>query len=781
MGQRTVELPLFVLVAGVAAFILTDLLGWIRLNSVVTNLLAGGVFLVLLLWNIVQLRGTAQMVGIANILVYMQIVCLFQEKDDRTCWALALLGLLQVVVAAALNQSVVFGVLLIAYLALAPATLGLLCAFRQLSGRPELPASDTPLSQRDSGGFRAVCRVNEATERQIVRLVRRHVRWVLATTLVVTVALFFLMPRPRSQAFSGLVRMPVRSVGFTDRVRLGELGRVIENPQEVLRIRLTDAVSDERYPVLGPIYLRGAILTDYSRGQWSHPGSWAPATMWPLPALPVSERKGLVRQDIVIEPLDRPELFCVWPILAEYTNPGVLLDVRKMTLVRSTELVQTRFRYQLLTPAFHEGQQWQASPTFTPSEFDPQLRRLPDRDGPNGIPTLYALADEWVREFHLNPDDPYTIARIFERQLRDSGRFSYTLQGQPRDPRIDPIEDFLTRNPRGHCEYFATALVLLLRSVGVPARLVIGYKTEEWNPIGGFFQVRQLHAHAWVEVYLRMDQLPEELRLEGPIWDRAVGVWLRLDPTPPPENSLPFRIYWAMWRVFDWMDFLWRHYVVELDRSRQQEAIYRPISTLVSAIWAELQSSVEEAGNRAAAIARQVAQRVASPFGRAIAVVLGLGFVAVLVVALRHQGREFIRSLLSLLRIAQKERAPQDHIVAFYRQLERLLARWGLQRPASQTPRELARRARSLLADCGVNSELGHIPERIVDAFYQVRFGKTHLSEETDRDMHAQLDLLAKIRPPMWNALNSRRVRAGLGSRLGRRFGLPKTSSENSG
>ncbi|MCS7236987.1 MAG: DUF3488 and transglutaminase-like domain-containing protein [Thermoguttaceae bacterium] len=752
MAERSLELPLFVLLAGVSAFVLTDLLRWIRLNSTVTNLLAGGVLLVLLVRNIIELRGPAQMMGIANILVYMQIVCLFQEKDDRTCWLLALLGLLQVVVAAALGHNVVFAVLLIVYLALAPLTLGFLCVFREVTGselQGRLRALRSAVSPE--GGFRSFLRLTEPLEKQVVRLVRRHVRLVLLTTLIVTVALFFLMPRPRGHGFLGFSRMPVRSVGFTDRVRLGELGRIIENPQEVLRLRLEERSSGERYKTQGPLYLRGAILTQYSRGQWSHPGIWAPASLWPLSPGGSLAQEGLVRQDILIEPLDRPELFCIWPIVAEQANPGVLLDLRKMTLLRSGEYLQSRFRYRLLTPAFHEGQQWIVTPTFTAGEFDTQLRQLPPREGPGAVPTAFALAEEWLRELRLSPDDPYTLARAFERQLRDSGRFTYSLQAQPRDPNLDPVEDFLSRNRRGHCEYFASALVLMLRSVGVPARLVIGYKTEEFNPIGGFYQVRQLHAHTWVEVYLRMDQVPAELRLHGPFWDRAVGAWLRLDPTPPAESSLPSRIYWAMWQWLDWVDFIWRHYVVELDRTRQQEAIYGPISVLAARLWGRLSNVYESIVAAGGEIVARVRGWFTSPIGLALAVLVA---AAMLLLVVRLCTLRGIAPWVWTATLFVKKRSPdqlsQYHVTAFYRRLERLLTHWGIARRPSQTPAEWAELAARKLPQQGFSPDVVEVPKEVVEAYYAVRYGRQTLSDEVDRKLHARMDLLEQSQRRTW-------------------------------
>ena len=66
------------------------------------------------------------------------------------------------------------------------------------------------------------------------------------------------------------------------------------------------------------------------------------------------------------------------------------------------------------------------------------------------------------------------------------------------DPSLDPVEDFLVNRKRGHCEYFASALALLLRSIDIPARMVNGFKGGDWNELAQSMNVRQKHAHSWV-------------------------------------------------------------------------------------------------------------------------------------------------------------------------------------------------------------------------------------------------------------------------------------------
>ena len=107
-------------------------------------------------------------------------------------------------------------------------------------------------------------------------------------------------------------------------------------------------------------------------------------------------------------------------------------------------------------------------------------------------------------------DDPIARAKALESHLRESGQFQYSLQKVQRQPGVDPIEDFVTQNRSGHCEYYASALCLMLRSLDIPARLVVGFKGGELNSLGGFYQVRQRNAHAWVEAYLPPDEVPDD-------------------------------------------------------------------------------------------------------------------------------------------------------------------------------------------------------------------------------------------------------------------------------
>ena len=154
--------------------------------------------------------------------------------------------------------------------------------------------------------------------------------------------------------------------------------------------------------------------------------------------------------------------------------------------------------------------------------------------------------------------------------------FKYSLEPQNRDPSIDPIEDFVTKHRAGHCEYFATALTLMLRSQNIPARMVVGYRTDEWNQIGQCYQVRQLHAHTWVECYLRPNQIPRELLHGEDYWQWSdSGGWFQLDPTPESEAKSQTSWYTPITNTLQWFDYAWSYYVVELNYERQRNAIFQ--------------------------------------------------------------------------------------------------------------------------------------------------------------------------------------------------------------
>ena len=131
---------------------------------------------------------------------------------------------------------------------------------------------------------------------------------------------------------------------------------------------------------------------------------------------------------------------------------------------------------------------------------------------------------------------------------------SYTTRPPERPAGVDPVDDFLFRQPVGHCEFFASAAVLLLRAAGVPARYVTGFRGGEWNSIGGYVAVRGERAHAWAEAFVA-----------------GVG-WTRVDATPPAEALAPAGRLDA---TSDALDFFWSRWIVGYDLGRQRDLAHQ--------------------------------------------------------------------------------------------------------------------------------------------------------------------------------------------------------------
>src|SRR5262249_24143660 len=147
----------------------------------------------------------------------------------------------------------------------------------------------------------------------------------------------------------------------------------------------------------------------------------------------------------------------------------------------------------------------------------------------------------------LLPQNRERVARALCEYLANSGEFSYSLNLRRQNRKIDPVLDFLTTVKQGHCERFASALALTLRSQGIPTRVVKGFRGAE-SQGDGTYVVRQSHAHSWVEALVPAEAVNGRL------------AWLTLDPTPGNEAGAENGFGWA--RFWDQAlinaDYFWR-------------------------------------------------------------------------------------------------------------------------------------------------------------------------------------------------------------------------------
>lgn len=357
--------------------------------------------------------------------------------------------------------------------------------------------------------------------------------WVGAA-LVFGAGFFILLPRLSLGLRPGFLLGASRTfgqAGLGDRLDLSGGGPIEPNPEVAMRIRPPAGID----PALGPQWTRGLELLRGITLEAVHGQRWEVAGL--TPALPLAADRG--NQARVAEFL-------------YYPSPQGILAL-------PAGLVRMEPSDPLIVPGSGASRRWRflrARPvpvtlTWDPRQQEPGEARLP----PRRLELLTHLEPEHEAarraSFRFVPGilPAPQLAKALETSLRG---FGYTLDN-PSGRAPNPLEDFLERTRAGHCEYFASAMALMLRARGVPARVVNGYRLGPWIPEGGYFRVSQNEAHSWVEY-----------------WHE--GRWWTSDPTPIGAASLAsdLRGLHAYERWLDALRYRWDRYVVRFSDQDQQ-------------------------------------------------------------------------------------------------------------------------------------------------------------------------------------------------------------------
>lgn len=746
MGERNVTLPVLAVIVAASSVYITDARGWLELNTLVANL-AGLVALAITIrdWN--GYAAESQLLALANLLIYLQFVLHYRKKNIRNYWLLLLLSLLQVAVASALNLNIAFGMLLPVYLFVGLVTMALFVLHREqskyaeprpMAGGPPQAASPAAAAAHDGrrwpladrAAFFSGLQPARGLESGLTWSFARQIVWIATATVFLSSVWFLGLPRlgkkapwrPRgSTAYS--------SIGFTENVTLGELGEVSENPEEVMQVRFYDFLGGkqrEPYRVAGDGALfRGGTLERYRRGEWQRRGrGYDPHKLMDqinLADLPRDVQ--LVKEDIRLRPRTDAVVFSVAPAFQAGTF-DLSSSAETSQLTRDEGHKDETIDYELITTGFRDHVPLYAIPASKRPgrQHQQDMLQLPHRNAQRDPLAGLRLAAEAVAG-HLPPGRRERIATTLEGYLRDSGLFQYSLKPVSRDAQLDPIEDFVTTHRSGHCEYFASALAMMLRTRGVPARLAIGYKGGQWNSAGRFYTVQELHAHAWVEAYVGPDQLPAGLVNNAQA--REYGAWLVLDPTPASHDDDRLAgIFggYTLRQLLDLTQFVWTTYVLGLDSKRQQEAIFQPLVERIEQTLRDL--SDEEQRRR---MGEDFWQSLLGQFAatrRGGWLWLLLGMVGLLVgVILFVLLRPVFRRLRRWWALRAPGRRGAGRRVEFFEQFESLLARHGMLRLPHQTQREFALASGGQLAESPGTRPVATLPRRVVEAYYRVRFG----------------------------------------------------------
>ena len=361
---------------------------------------------------------------------------------------------------------------------------------------------------------------NEAPASQVWQLAR----WSGVITLCLipaTVIIFLLIPRPTMALFAW-GKGVVSRTGFSDRVTPGAVEEIKEDNSPAFRAVWIRGSRPEK------ILWRGIVYDTYNQGAWEkkeHQEVAVPAG--------VSENG---QYEVILEPMNSRYLPGVGLPRAVVAT-GLKTHIVSGYTIESNRVLDHRIIYK--AGSFLSDS--------LPADSAPEVFL----DVPFALRKALNSMTSGLRK---NTD--LKTARAAELFLKRE--FQYSLV--PGKPSGNPVLYFLKTSRKGHCEYFATAMVFLLRSMGVPARIVAGYLGGEWNDMGRYYLVRQSDAHTWVEV-----------------WITGRG-WVTFDPTP--SVAIPGRTRGRLYRFIDMLRLKWYYWVVDYDLGRQLELVRKSSSVL---------------------------------------------------------------------------------------------------------------------------------------------------------------------------------------------------------
>jgi transglutaminase-like putative cysteine protease len=736
--------PLAVAVGGAVAFLTVDRRPGAGLSPSFGSLLALGATALCILEFLID--RNMLLLALGHWLVYLQLIYMFRVKSVETDWWMFSLGLVQVMVGSVISQNETVGSMLFCWAVLALWVLGLFSLQREASrARTE-----------DGVGERARFLPGEEPYPGLLNLpFLFSAMRVTLTTLALGGVIFLAMPRWAGGARSLRGRGHAQHLtGFDDEVQLGQLGEILENDSVVMSIELFDEHDKRIVPRddWEPLW-RGATMATYERGRWKRPDRHVSGDV-PFQAEGIGEfdpeaaHQGVIRQQIKLEANDSPVLFGIRPIFDASTTASAFRGGPEMnpidgTLVRN-DVRQGTYDYEVRSYRNLDIPQPGEKSLGPYNRTQGLLLEVPDdlRD------TLRARAEAAIaaRVPPEKRDDTTERARALESYLRDSGEFGYSLKLDVIDGSIDPVEDFLVNRKEGHCEYFASALALMLRSVGIPSRVVNGFKGGDWNGFARILSVRQKHVHSWVEAYL------------GEVTETAAGdgmgggglrrrpIWLTLDPTPGQERDRSVAQVGGIagrFRQFtDLVRYVWVFYIVGYDQGRQKRLLYDPIIKLVTEARRGFRMMGESLQWGWARLLHWLHFPTTKSFFSVRGFLVsfaGLCLICAVGWLILRSGRWLWSRFLGpdLDPLALSPGAAQ------YRRLASLLAEYGLERPPAETHDEFARRASVFLTGRGTSTEpVVDVPRIIVEAFYRVRFGHRELSEAAAAALESCLDAL---------------------------------------
>jgi len=636
--------------------------------------------------------------SLAHFLLMVQMAKLLLPKSDRDCAQILLISLMNVAVAAIVTVNVFFAVTFVLYSGTAIWGLILLHFDREVGQARHvyLPGGADTARPASSVNMREV--------------LSSRFLWTVVAVIVVTWVfnglIFLFSPRvPAGFIHVNPMGFLSRLTGYSDSVTLGEIGRILQNDTPVMHVWMR---TSQGKPITGPnqFYWRGSTYQHYDGRQWHrhapgiNPQHVLKHQMLPFERFPRSGLRNLrwIQQEITLEPIGTRTLFTPPGFAAIRCNGlRMIRDDLQDDTIQADRVPNTFTRYTTISAVTRDRE-------LTPRP----LRRLHSPHDERRFLTEYLRVPpeisrrvvDLARE--IAPAGRYPTALEQARRVEAylARNYAYTLDLDA-DPDVEPVEDFLFNRRKGHCEYFASSMVILLRALNIPSRLVSGFHGGQWSDVGEWYVVKQSDAHAWVEAYFGDDG------------------WLRFDPTPSAARTqlAAGGAFGPMDRWIDYVRTTWINYVVQYDRE-QQSALLERTRRASRGLREAMGSTFSTIGALLKSILHVLtdAKRLTTLEG-VLTLAGALGFSTTIVLTMRWLLIKLVRWMREALRRRRVRRLGRAHI-AFYQELERTLTKKGFVRSSDTTPREFIDQVAERMH--GIRDAL----EELTDAFYRVRFGE---------------------------------------------------------
>src|SRR5712664_2462649 len=592
----------------------------------------------------------AALLAAVHFLIYVMLVRFYSAVSDRDATFLSMLSFAGILAAAVLTVDTTFLVFFFVFLLFGVST------FVGMELRRGAVGAVTPAFNSQP-----------ERDRRLTHALSFAALTVALGAMVLGSGLFFFFPRFNAGYLGHASFSPSLMTGFGENVELGQIGEIKKNSAVVMRVQTGKPLGYER------LRWRGIALTTFDGKRWTSLERSAQTLSpsldgWIYMADPAQKTESPgpgILYTVYLEPLATDAIFVPGKVISlkgNFTGEGgnSFSAMRRAYIFRdSTGTLLNPFhnygaiRYAGFSrlPPLNASKLRMASTDYSPEIAETYLQ----------VPALDPRVPELARQITKYAKTPFDKALVLESYLRD--RFTYTLNlsGKPGD---DPLAHFLFETRAGHCEYFASAMTIMLRTLGIPAREVNGFLPGEYNDLGGDYIVRASDAHSWVEVYFPGSE------------------WQVFDPTPAaPENAGNFLT--RLGQYADWLQITWSEWVIGYDFAHQLVLAQNLQRTSKS--WSDTL--------RAWYARQQVrGRRWMKSWHNGLGVLIPLTVLAFLIL-LRFDALTAILRRLWLswqLRSPKTARSNPQLASGLYAELLRVLARRGIARRETQTPLEFA-------------------------------------------------------------------------------------------